>query len=83
MILGRLTCLGPGATFGHRRPGPGRASELSASQWLASRSVDAAELAPFCYRDVSLDFRLPAPAVLEFPGGDVVDFAQLTVTPVP
>jgi hypothetical protein len=52
---------------------------------LAERVVDAAELPPGRYRDVSLDFRLAAPAVLEFPigylGGTGVFFDRIVVTP--
>jgi hypothetical protein len=38
-----------------------------AGRVLAARVVDAAEVPPSAYRDVSLDFALERPAVLEFP----------------
>lgn len=40
-----------------------------AGRVLAQRTVDARELAPGAYRDVSLDWELERPAVVEFPTG--------------
>jgi hypothetical protein len=54
---------------------------------LADRAVAGAELAPGRYRDVSLDFRLAVPTVLEFPieylGGAAIYLDRLEVTPRP
>ena len=56
-----------------------------AGRTLAARLIDASELPPGAYHDVTLDFALPRPTVLEFPVaylGDVgVFFDRVTVTP--
>jgi hypothetical protein len=56
-----------------------------AGRTLAERLVDASELRPGAYHEVTLDFALPRPTVLEFPVaylGDVgVFFDRVTVTP--
>lgn len=56
-----------------------------AGRVLAARTVDAAELRSGAYREVSLDFRLPRPTVVEFPigylGGGGVFFDRLEVIP--
>ena len=56
-----------------------------AGRTLATRLVDASELPPGAYHEVTLDFALPRPTVLEFPVaylGDVgVFFDRVTVTP--
>jgi hypothetical protein len=56
-----------------------------AGRTVAERTVDARELAPGAYREVSLDFALPAPMVLEFPvvylGDSGVYFDRLVVGP--
>jgi len=56
-----------------------------AGRVLAARTVAAGEVPPGAYRDVSLDFALPRPAVLEFPIGYLGDvgvlFDRITVTP--
>jgi hypothetical protein len=56
-----------------------------AGRSLAARVVDASEVPPGGYREVTLDFALDRPRVLEFPIaflGDVgVLFDRVTVTP--
>jgi hypothetical protein len=56
-----------------------------AGQTVAGRTVDAGEVAPGAYREVSLDFTLPGPMVVEFPvvylGDTGVYFDRLVVTP--
>ena len=56
-----------------------------AGRTLAARVVEAAEVPPGDYREVTLDFTLDRPRVLEFPAaflGDVgVFFDRVTVTP--
>ena len=52
---------------------------------LAARVVDASELPPGRYAEVSLEFQLERPSVVEFPtgylGGTGVFFDRLAVTP--
>jgi hypothetical protein len=56
-----------------------------AGRTLAARVVDAAEAPPGAYREVTLDFALDRPTVLEAPvtylGGVGILFDRVTITP--